>query len=284
MGDMAKASQYADQVVMMKPLSANIALRALVLLSQGRDEEGVFEFRNALAKEQFGEAMESSWIRTVFGRYYLKRGNLRLARELFQEAIRITPEFPLALDLLGQVESREGHFAKAESYFNEAFAVSRQIPYLLHLAMATSQKGERGSADALRTQAEDLVRRELGTASYGHRLDLARLLLEKGTPAAIAEAVTLTQEETHLRQSAETYYTLSQALFRAKRWAESRDAIFTCLRTGVRDADYFYQAAQVERQIGGVNRADFYLEQVRELDPTYRPSEDQPVIHLTQNF
>jgi tetratricopeptide (TPR) repeat protein len=282
-GDLAKAAEYADQVVTLKPLSANIALRALVLLAQGRDDEAVFEFQNALAKEQFGEGMESSWIRAVFGRYYLKRGNLRVARELFQESLRITPEFALALDLMGQLEAREGHFAKAESYFNEAFAVSRQIPYLIHLAMATEEKGERGSADALRTQAEELVRRELGSASYGHRLDLARLLIEKGTPAALAEAVKLAQEETHVRQNSETYFTLSQALSRSKRWAEARGAIFAALRSGVRDPDYFYQASEVERQIGSVTRSDFYRGEVRRLDPSYKPSEEKPVIHLTQN-
>lgn len=268
-GELTKAAEYADRLVQIKPVSGNLALRGLVLLGQGREEEGIFDFQHAIRREEEGSASEASWTRAILGRHFFKRGQREVARVLFEEAIRITPEFPLALDLLGQLEAKQRHYQKAESYFNEAFALSRQIPYLLHLADVTQSRGQKGSADALRGQAEELIRKELAGNSYGHRLDLARVLLEKNKPAAAQEAAKLAGEELTVRRNAETYYVQSMALARAGRIAAARDAILAALRVGGQEPEYFYQASVVEAQIGSRERAALYRELAMKTDPFF---------------
>ncbi|MCV4725983.1 tetratricopeptide repeat protein, partial [Escherichia coli] len=82
-------ARIASKLVQVSPTPSNFAARALTELAQGRDEQAIASFQEALRLEQPDDPYGSAWTRTLLGRLYARRGQLELARGLFEEALRI---------------------------------------------------------------------------------------------------------------------------------------------------------------------------------------------------
>ncbi|HBB35036.1 MAG TPA: hypothetical protein DC064_25435 [Cyanobacteria bacterium UBA9273] len=274
MGKVDEASKAADTLVNQIPSIGSLALHALVNQAQGKDEAVLQDFKQALAAEEPGEAGSSAWVRTMLGRFYFKRGNHQLAGQLYQEALRILPRYPLALVNLAELETRLGRYQAAEQYYTQVF-VSPAYPNIfdhvaLHgLARVKALQGHKSKAKEQWHQAEALLRDHLDVDSFGHRRELARLLLESDRPQDKAEALTLMQEEVQLRRDPETLDTLAWALSSAGRWEEAQGAIREALRWGIRDAAMFYRAGTIEEKLGNRDRAKAYFQLAQETDPTF---------------
>lgn len=269
LGDLREAAIYADMAIEKRPDSGGYLMRALVLSAQGRDEEANFDFGRALVVEDLGAVEESARTRALWGRFLARRGEYAGAGALFDEALRIHPNDHLALALKGDMELRRGRYREAAALLIDAFTASKQMRYLIHYARAKALSGDATAAADLEAQAEALMRKELGEKTYGHRLDLAELLLDRARPADIAEAVALTESELSLRQSAEAYAMRARALFAAGRADEAADAVRAVLRTGVRDPEYFTLAGNIERARANAPRAGLYVDLALAIDPSY---------------
>ena len=92
--------------------------RALALLQQGRDEEGI-ELLEAVAKAAPGLSAP----RIDLGTAYHRIGNLEAAEENLRKAIELNPEHPLAHNELGIVYRKTGRFAEARSSYEAALAI-----------------------------------------------------------------------------------------------------------------------------------------------------------------
>jgi tetratricopeptide (TPR) repeat protein len=271
MGELKLASENADDYIRVWPGLESYLLRALVLTAQGRDTEAEFDFRRALLREDIGERQESARARVLFARYLLKKGKVADAKDLVSESLRIVPGYPLALDMLGEVASRERDFDLAEKLVLDAFSTSRQLPYLTHYARIKAARGQKEVADEAWERAEKILRDELTQGSFGHRLELAKLLLDRGRPNDAREAAALAQQELTLRKNAETYLTLGRALASLNNWAESKRAIRSALDQGVKDPEIYYWAAITEAGIGNKDFSAFYFDLALGVDRNFGP-------------
>jgi tetratricopeptide (TPR) repeat protein len=280
-GDLKNASSAADLLVDLYPSVGSYDLHALVMTAQGRDEEALYDFKSAFAHESFGDYAESSRLRCYWGRFSMKHGQYERADGLFKEALRIVPNDPMALNLLGELELREKKYHEAESHFIEAFSASKQMVFLLGEIQAKRLAGETAEADDLNHQVEKLIRSELNRPrSYAHRLELVRLLLDRGDQAepqvpqaSLAplanETIELAQQELKGRQSAETLFYLAKSYARAGDWDQARKTVRLLLDTGVHDPEYFGLAESIERSLKNPAKAKFYLDRQHELDSHY---------------
>ena len=268
LGNLAEASHSAERLVNARPDLSAYSQRALVMAALGRNEEAVFDFRTGLSVEDFGEAQESAFVRALLARTYLRHGNLTAADEAAREALRIIPDYPLALDLVGQVQEQTGDFQTATRSFDQAFTQSRQLLYLIHEARAASHGDTPALGPQLWAQAEALARSEVKNNQYGHRLDLCRILLDAAPSAERAkEAVDLARQEIELRQNAEVYFVLARALLQSGELVAARRAIQEALLSGAQEAEYFSVAAQIEKKLSNPSRANFYLKRAAETNP-----------------
>jgi tetratricopeptide (TPR) repeat protein len=277
LGELPAASNAAEALVQAQPTSASLLLRALVMQAQGRDEEAAFDFTRAALSEEPGDVQEAARLRSLWARFLLRRGELQGAGQLIDEALRIAPGYPLALAQRGELLLRSGDAAAAIPSFEQAFASSRQVRYLIDQARAEQLAGKRATATALRTQVEHLVRAELGDAApgtgFGHRLDLVEILTDLadlGTGAGdarLAEAITLGRLEVEHRPSAETHFQLARALARAGNDLDSHEHVQAALATGAREPQYYELAARLEVRRHNTARAALYSRLARELDP-----------------
>ncbi|MGH2399665.1 MAG: tetratricopeptide repeat protein, partial [bacterium] len=277
MGRLDEAARAAEMLVARAPTLGSYALRGLVHVARGRDVEVAADFRRALAAEQPGEQSSSAWVRTLIGRFNMRRGRLVQAEELFTEALRILPQHPLTLIHLAELETRMGRYVEAERTYWKVLAVSPGASYPLvydHVAMqgaarARALHGDREGAEVLWAKAEAVIRGHLN--AFGHRRELARLILERGRPADALEALSLMEAEVLIRRDAETLDTLAWALSRAGRWKEARGVVDEAISTGIQDAALFHRAGVIEQALGRSSRAARWFRMAQETDPAFDP-------------
>jgi len=267
LGEHAEASVAAEALVQQLPDAAAYLMRALVMEAQGRDLEAAFDFAHAAAGDEPGEVQEPVRRRALWANFLIRRGELAGARLVIDEALRIAPGHPLALQQDGELLLRTGRAKDARARFEQAFATSRQVRYLIDQARALEVGGDRPGADQLRTQVEKLVRPELKDGGLGHRLDLAEVLIDRGTPADLDDAVALAREEVARRPSADARFQLARALARTGNPGEALRQIHAALALGARQAQIYELAARLEQRRGNPARGALYAREAERLDP-----------------
>jgi tetratricopeptide (TPR) repeat protein len=256
LGRVDGANDAANRLVERSPTLGGHTLRALARLAAGRDAEAVADFDRAIAAEEPGEAGGSALARAYLGRFHARRGRVDEARALYREALRILPQHSLTLVLVAELEARVGDYGAAGRHYAEVVDVSSASPnvfdhvVLRGIARIKALRNDAGGAGALWRDAEARLRRDLASSAFGHRRELARLLLERGRSADVPEALSLMEAEARARGDADTLDTYAWALTRAGRWADARTAVHGAMRWGVRDAGLYYRAAMIEQTLG----------------------------------
>ena len=274
-GKVSEASAAAETLVNKLPNLGSLTLRALVREAQGRDAEVLRDFREAMVAEEPGEVGGSARARSLLGRFYARRGQFVQAKALFLEALRLVPRYPLALIYLADLETRQGNYREAEGYYSKVSAYSGGAATVFDrtvdrgMARVKELQGDAIESRRLRDKAEAGLRQEQASGGFGHRRDLAGLLLEKGRSQDVAEALTLMQQEVKIRRDALTLDTLAWALSSAGEWEKADRVMAEILRSGIRDAGMFYRASAIARTLGKDAESRAYLQKAKEIDPSF---------------
>jgi tetratricopeptide (TPR) repeat protein len=266
LGNVTEAERLSNQLVSVRPALMSYALRGLARAGRGDDRGAEADLERAIAAEDLGEAQDSAWARCLLARHHLKYGELSEARELLQEALSIVPGYHFALDLEGQLDLQQGDYRLAARHFGEAFASSKQVVYLRHSAQALVRKGNAEAAEKLRAEAERILREELASGEYGHRLELAALLLDRGEAKDAREAAALAEAEWAARPSAETGYVLARARAAEADWAHADAVIETVLAGGIKDPRFFEACGEIRGQLGRPQQADICTTEAKHLN------------------
>jgi tetratricopeptide (TPR) repeat protein len=289
-GKLEDGKKAADQLVNKIPSQGSFTLLALVLTAQGKEKEALDTFKYALSAEEPGEIGTSAWTRTLLGQFYYKRGQIKEAEEVYKEALKILPKYQLALVHLGELETRKGDYRAALNYFDKVRVYSPDSSTIFDHAVLRGKaklkklQGNSGEAIALYQQAETLLRQEnsgnsIGnnlsknnpnnSASFGHRRELARLLLERGNGNDIPEAVSLMETEVTIRRDAQTLDTYAWALLGVGKNQEAKKIIGEAIALGTKDATIFHRAAMIENSLGNQTQMVTYQKLAKEIDPTF---------------
>ena len=272
-GEVDKASKAAETLVKQIPTIGSVTLQALVEVAQGKNTEARQSFQQAITIEETGETGSSVWARSLLGRLYYRHGQLEQARNLYLEALRITPQYAPALLSLAQLEIRLGNYKAAEKLYSQFFQLVNKSPtiydHVVWRGMARIQdlQGNFPEAKKWRDRAEARLRQDL--VGFGHRKELAQLLLESNRPELVAEALTLMQAEIRDRRDAETLSNLALALSRSGRWREAQQVMIQARRWGIKEAGIFHQTATIEQRLGNSSQANKFLQLAQEIDPLF---------------
>lgn len=270
-GEVDKANQAATALVDRVPTIGSVTLQALVQVAQGKDQEAIQSFQRAIAIEETGETGSSVWARSLLGRLYYRQGQNERSRQLYLEALRIVPQYPPALLNLAQLEIRLGNYKAAEKLYTQFFQFVNKSPtiydHIVLRGMARIQylQGDSLGAKQWQDRAEARLREDL--VGFGHRRELAQLLLESNRQGNVAEALTLMQSEIHFRRDPDTLAILALALGRSGRWSEAQQVMSQAQRWGIRDAGILAQAGTIERELGNTAQANKLFQLSQQIDP-----------------
>jgi len=94
MGKIDEAARAAGILIQGGAGLTSYTLQSLVELAQGNDEAAVADLQRAIASEEPDEVASSVWARTLLGRLHYRRGKLRLAADIYREALAVLPQHP----------------------------------------------------------------------------------------------------------------------------------------------------------------------------------------------
>lgn len=268
LGRLPEALADADRVADATPLMSALALRGTIFDAMGRDDEALEDWHAALRIEDIGQVGPSSWVRAVVGRWHLRHGDLSGARAWLEEARRLTPTQPIATLTLAELESREGNVEEAERLCNAGFTVTKDPTFLVRLGSIRERAGNHTGAATAWDQAGALLRSEIEKGRYGHRIELARVLLSRGGEERSREALALSAAEIERRRAAEILSVHGWALLANGEAAAARLAIREALASGVHSAELYLRAADAEAAAGNKKRSRFYRDLAARTDPT----------------
>jgi tetratricopeptide (TPR) repeat protein len=280
LGNVTKARQTVDILVQRMPTLNNLTLKALVEITQGQDAAALRDFQAAIAAEEPEEAGSSAWVRTLLGRFYYKRGQLQQAEELYQSALQILPKYPPALLNMAELSVRrwqadptQQHQQRAIELYDRFFLTNQQNPTVHdHIALRGLMRVQRlqgKTSQANQTWERAVSRLRSDLSGFGHRRELAQLLLEWGQRADRVEALALMQAELKIRQDPETWDTLAAAYVQMGQLEAAQTAIEAALKSGIRDPGLFDRAAVIAQARGQSAQVQKYRELVRSIDPTF---------------
>jgi tetratricopeptide (TPR) repeat protein len=281
LGDVNTARKTADALVLKLPTLGNLTLKALVEVAQGQDQAAIQDFKAAIAAEEPEELESSAWVRTLLGRFYYKRGQLQQAEELYQSALEILPRYSPALLNLAELSVRQWQAdptqtkdrERAIELYDRFFIINQQAPTIYdHIALrglARVQKLQGNTIQSNQTWERAVAKLRSDLTGFGHRRELAQLLMERGQGKDLTDALTLMQAEIKTRRDPETWDTLAAAYLNLGQLPAAQQAIESALKSGLRDPAITDRAAVIAQARGQLEQASKYREQVRSIDPLF---------------
>ncbi len=275
-GDLATAQTKAKQLADRMPNLSNLTLQALVEEAQGK-ASAADTFRLAIGTEEAGEIGGSALARVLLGRHFYHRSDLAQAAGLYQEALRILPRYPLASMHLAALETRRGNYAAAEQHYNQVIAFSQQstniYDHTILRGKARIKQLQGQPHSELLQQAETLLREDTNAGhengAFGHRRELAQLLLDRNEKQDAAEALKLMQDEVKVRRDAQTLAVFARSLVSNDRLPEAQKTMQQALKSGVQNAGMYRQAAAIAQKLGNTAQAQTYQTQAQNIDPSF---------------
>jgi tetratricopeptide (TPR) repeat protein len=281
LGNTIEARKTADVLVQKMPTLNNIAIKGLVAVAQGRDREAIRDLTAAIAAEEPDDASSSAWVRTLLGRLYYKRGQLQQAEDLYRSALDILPKYSPALLNMAELSVRRWQSdptqtadkQQAVELYDRFFLTNQKAPTVYdHIALRGLARVQRLQGDTVKanqTWNQAVARLRTDLTGFGHRRELAQLLMEWGQPKDRAEALTLMQAEIKIRQDPETWDTLAAAYFQLGQLDKAQEAMEKALKSGIRDPGLADRAAVIAAARGQSAQAKQYRELVKEIDPLF---------------
>ncbi|NJM45466.1 MAG: tetratricopeptide repeat protein [Alkalinema sp. RU_4_3] len=268
-GRLKEAEVLVKPLVDKLPNLGNFTLQGLVEDAQGKTSAAkTFQF--GLEVEERGEEAASAQTRVLLGRHFYHHGQIDRAHELYTKALTLVPNYPLALLYLAALETQRGNYDQANRYYNQLAEDHKGTPnvydHTILRGQARIKQLQNQSPDALLQQAENLLRQD---SEFGHRRELAQLLLDRAQNQDVKEALTLMEAEVKVRQDATTMAVFARALRLNNRLPEAREAMKQALNSGIQQVSFFQQAAQIEQALGNSNGANAYQTKAKQLDPTF---------------
>ncbi len=261
-----EAKEAAKQWVRKEPLISALSQLALVEEAQGQYDDALAHLYKGISREQIGDTLNSSQARAWAGRILAKKGFFDLAKRFYTEALRIEPQNMLAQELQGDLAFKEKQYSKALEAYGKAYAVDNAPLFLIKQAQVYSVLNEEEKANTLKSQAEAALRRELATHSFGHRRELALLLLEKNLPESLLEAKTIMEQEYQMRQDPKTVFVLAQSLSANQQWNKAQEVIQKALNQGAVEGVLLKEAARTEAHLGDTQKAASYSQAAERYD------------------
>lgn len=217
---------------------------------------------NNVAKE------EMAWYLIRLGDLHFNAGQIDSAEEHYQAALRIYPDYYLALADLGKARAAQGRRENAIQFYEQAIAIIPQPDFLAAL----------GDLYAI-TGRPDEAERQYETVEFIGKLDALNQVIYNRQMAMfyanhdrnLEEALALATRELQVRKDVYGYDAQAWALYKNGRYQEAAEAILQAMSLGTRDAMLYYHAGMIYSGLGDDLRAQAMLSQALSINSDFDP-------------
>lgn len=268
LGDYAAAEEAYRRLLDAAPGGPVYSRMARLTWLLGRPAEAIDWMKRAadesVALDIGGE--ELAWYRFQLGELYFNSGDLRSARNWYNEAGQALPDYYLAHAGLGKVAAARGELDEAIRLYESLVQQLPQPGFVAFLGDLHALAGDTAAAQ-----------RQYDTVSFIQELEETQQILYSRQMANffanhntnIDQALAFAEMELADRQDIYAYDSLAWALYRDSRYEEARAASDKALALGTRDAALFYHAGMIAAALGDDPAAAQYLSLALEINPYF---------------
>ncbi len=210
-GENDVAQTVAESLAKAKPCLKSLIALGQIYETNGRAHDAEQAYLAAMTLEGAGDGQASAQVRTLLAQFNINQGKLENVRWLVNEALRIRPDDTRAVQILAELEAQWGHLELAVELYAQAYRISPDPQFLVAQAKIARRRGDGNAAAELFRHAELAYRERIHQSAVGHRRELAELLLDRGRPQDLVEALRLVQADALVRDDQKTRDTLARA-------------------------------------------------------------------------
>ncbi len=246
LGDYEAATVAAQTMMNLRPDAASYA-RVSYLRELHGDLEGAIEaMRTAVRATSLQDAEHAAWARVQLGKLLLNIDDVAGAEREFDNALKLVPDYYMALDGKAQTGIAMKDFDQAvEIYKQEQIRNPSSADAALSLADLYTKMGRTTEAAGLYEQFESLERDNAVAENDWHHL----VYFWTDQNRNLDDALTLAQRARAERSDVHTCDALAWALFRKGRLEEANAMMKEALRLGSRDPRILYHAGLINRAL-----------------------------------
>jgi len=265
LGEYQSAISTAQKMIDLRPDTASYS-RVSYLRALHGDTEGAIEAMRIAVRSADPRSPESvAWCRVHLGLELMNAGRQQEAEREFDEALKVFPDYHLALSAKARARLSAGDTTAALELYKQA---EERVP-LPDTAIARgdllAQLGRAEEAKKEYALAEFIERNGASASTYSRQL----ALFLADHDMKLDEALQIARRERAARNDIYTSDALAWCLFKNGLLREAKEAMDDALRLGTRDARLYYHAGMIAGALGDSRAAKQYLQLALRTDSSF---------------
>lgn len=263
LGNYKEAIDAAQQMVDLRPGMESYA-RVSYVRSMHGDSDGAIEAMKMAAS--IADPMDKeakAWTVTHLGNEYFKVGRYEEAEKQYDTALKILPDYHFALTGKGSVRAAAGDYENAVKFYTQS---QEKVPLTQTIIPLGDVYKKIGKTEEAKKQYElaEFIEQKLGNTD---QRTIALLWANQDTK--LDEALQIARAEHEKRKDIYTADIYAWTLYKKGQFEEAKKVITEALRLKTKDAQIFYHAGMIEKELGNKKAAADYLQKAIKLNPAF---------------
>jgi tetratricopeptide (TPR) repeat protein len=261
---LALGNVAAADKILQEMLTAKRGFHALSRLAALREYQGNLRAALDAMREARDEAQRTklppsvaAWAEVRVGALHVANCETQEARDAYERALRIVPEFPFAREHLAEWHAAQSHWPETAQLFRGLLKTNATPAYRLGLAEALRAQQQPKAAEAERAKARDAMLAAERAGAKDQFRPLALFYLED----QVADGLRFARLDWEVRQDALAADTLAWALFRNEQFAEAEKLAHQAVASGSKNPALLLHAGIILCHAGDVANGRPQIEQ-----------------------
>jgi tetratricopeptide (TPR) repeat protein len=265
LGDYQEAIKTAQKMINLRPDSASYS-RVSYLRALHGDLEGAIEAMRIAVKAADPNNPESAgWYRVHLGLELMNSGKRQEGEREVDVALRVFPDYHLALNAKGRARVAAGDFQGAIEFYKRS---QERVPLpdtVIALGDLYTKLGRAEEAKKQYQLGQFIESAGASASTYSRQL----ALFWADHDMKLDQALEIMRRERSVRADIYTSDALAWCLFKKGQAQEARNEIDSALRLGTRDAAILYHAGMIYSSLDDRRCGAKYLQQALAINPSF---------------
>jgi len=221
-GNYSEAMEYFRKRAATSPNMHSIMRVAILEHQTGNYAKANGLYQKSISLFRGGNPVHYAWTKVQHGIHKLETSDFKRAKELFLEALEVTPEYVLALEHLAETNTNLGLLKEATELYEKVVKLSKNPEFMGKLALMYKQAGRTKKAIKLIDRARktyEVLLKKFPKAMYAHA---ASFFMEHGYKKV---ALGLLEKNLKHRPTSESYLALAEVQAELSLTAKAKETI-----------------------------------------------------------